>query len=91
MRLGTQLLVLIALSLFSMDFAAGQTQPTQKTTTPSQEAESGDREIGKSYATLRPEQQRLVDDFIRRYNQATGRTCSGASVRQSKAIGANDV
>ena len=28
--------------------------------------------MGKSYATLRPEQQRLVDDYVSRYNQATG-------------------
>ena len=29
-------------------------------------------ELGKSYASLRPEQKQLVDDFIRRYNATTG-------------------
>src|SRR5262245_19555839 len=30
------------------------------------------QEFGKSYATLRPEQKRLVDDLIRRYNVTAG-------------------
>jgi hypothetical protein len=29
------------------------------------------RQFGKSYATLRPEQKRLVDDYVRRYNETT--------------------
>jgi len=29
-------------------------------------------EFGKSYASLRPQQKKLVDDFIGRYNQTTG-------------------
>jgi hypothetical protein len=28
-------------------------------------------ELGQSYAVLRPEQKRLVDDFVRRYNETT--------------------
>ena len=72
MKLNARLIAPILFSFVAMDFFAAQTEPTQKNTTPSQEPESSDREIGKSYATLRPEQQRLVDDFVRRYNQATG-------------------
>src|SRR5262249_34506866 len=42
-----------------------QNRVNDERTEPSIEKEtrSGDREIGKSYATLRPEQKRLVDDF----------------------------
>jgi len=42
-----------------------QTKATQKTQQP--------QEFGKSYATLRPVQRRLIDDYIRRYNQTTGK------------------
>jgi hypothetical protein len=72
MGLKTQLVVSICFSLFATQLVAAQTLPIQKNATSSQKLESGDREIGKSYATLRPEQQRLVDDFVSRYNQATG-------------------
>ena len=72
MKQQTRLLLAIVLSLVSFDAVAAQTPPIQKNATPSQKTGSGDREIGKSYATLRPEQQRLVDDFVRRYNQVTG-------------------
>jgi len=43
----------------------------QKTSAPETNAEPT-REFGKSYDTLRPEQKKLVDDYIRRYNQTTG-------------------
>jgi len=33
---------------------------------------AGPKEFGKSYETLRPEQKRLVDDFVQRYNSTTG-------------------
>lgn len=72
MKLKTRLIVPILLSLFSVDSVVAQTPPIQKNATPLQNTGSGEREIGKSYATLRPEQQRLVDDFVSRYNQATG-------------------
>ena len=37
------------------------------------EASTGDNmELGKSYAALRPEQKRLIDDFIHHYNATTG-------------------
>ena len=72
MNLKARLIVLILLSFVAVEFVVAQTQPIQKNTTTPQKPESGDRAIGKSYATLRPEQKLLVDDFVRRYNQATG-------------------
>jgi hypothetical protein len=72
MKRKAQVIAAILLSFVGMGFVAARPRQTQKSTTPSQSPESADREIGKSYATLRPEQQRLVDDFVRRYNQATG-------------------
>ena len=51
----------------------GQTQPNSKkeSTNPTKEGDSR-QEIGKSYSSLRPEQRRLVDDYISHYNQTTG-------------------
>jgi hypothetical protein len=72
MKQKARLLVPLLFSLVSVDSVVAQTPPIQKNATSSQKSPSGDREIGKSYATLRPEQQRLVDDFVRRYNQVTG-------------------
>jgi hypothetical protein len=72
MKQKVRLILPVLLSLVSVDGIAAQTPPIQKNATPSQTTEGGDREIGKSYATLRPEQQRLVDDYVSRYNQATG-------------------
>ena len=71
MKLKARLIVSILLSLVSVDSVVAQTPPIQNAT-PSQNTGSGEREIGKSYATLRPEQQRLVDHFVSRYNQVTG-------------------
>jgi hypothetical protein len=62
---------LIVLSVVAVIFVGAQTQPSQPQT-PTQKAESGEREVGRSYATLRPEQKRLVDDFVMRYNRVTG-------------------
>ena len=45
--------------------------PAKPTSTPSAKTEHNE-EFGKSYATLRPAQRRLIDDYIRRYNQTTG-------------------
>src|SRR5215831_13394682 len=71
MKLKARLIVSMLLSLVSVDSVVAQTPPVQNAT-PSQNTGSGEREIGKSYATLRPEQQRLVDHFVSRYNQVTG-------------------
>ena len=48
--------------------SAGQEQKPAKATTPQPKA-SSPRVFGESYATLLPEQKRLLDDFVRRYNQ----------------------
>src|SRR6516164_3018031 len=60
--LGLVLLVLAALS--------AQNQTQAKTNTPHKEATSP-HAFGESYATLLPEQKRLLDDFVRRYDQTT--------------------
>jgi len=51
--------------------AAAQKQTPAKATPP-QKQTSSPREFGKSYVTLRPEQKKLVDDYVRHYNQITG-------------------
>jgi hypothetical protein len=71
MNLKAGLIVLILLSIIAVEFVVAQTQPIQNTTP--QKPEGEDRAIGDSYATLRPQQQRLVDEFVGRYNQATGK------------------
>jgi len=64
----------IASSLALFVLAAGmsaQKQTPAKATVPPKQA-SSPRAFGESYDTLLPEQKRLVDDFVRRYNQTTG-------------------
>lgn len=61
---------MIVLILFSVEVVIAQTQPSQKK--PAQKPKSETVELGKSYASLRPEQKQLVDDFIHRYNATTG-------------------
>jgi hypothetical protein len=53
-----------------MELPSAQTQPSEATT--QQKAKSSDQEMGKSYAALRPEQKRLVNDFVSHYSQTTG-------------------
>jgi len=54
--------------------AAGMSAQQQSPAKPtgSQEQGAREQEFGQSYATLRPEQQKLLVDFIRRYNETTG-------------------
>ncbi len=47
-----------------------ETEPA-KATAPANQS-SSTKEFGKSYATLRPEQKKLLDDYVSRYNQTTG-------------------
>ena len=64
----------IGVSLVSFSLAAAmsaQTQ-TQAKAAASQKQTSSPREFGQSYATLRPEQKKLLEDYIRRYNATTG-------------------
>ena len=68
------LVQVIALSLVIIGLVGGsaeQEQKPAKATTPQKQASSR-QAFGESYATLLPEQKRLVDDFVRRYNQTTG-------------------
>jgi hypothetical protein len=64
----------IALSLVIIGLVGGSTEQEQKpakATTPQKQANSP-QAFGESYATLLPEQKRLLDDFVRRYKQTTG-------------------
>ncbi len=72
MKRMAQLVVLVVCSLISVELLIAQTQPNQKKATAPPEPKSETLELGKSYAALRPEQKRLVDEFVRRYNAATG-------------------
>ena len=71
-RLAMKVRALIVLSLFAMRLVVAQTQPNQKKATPAQKPKSTTSQFGTSYASLRPEQKRLVDDYIRRINTTTG-------------------
>jgi hypothetical protein len=72
MKPQTRAIVILLATLAAMEVLPAQTQPDTKKPSPSQRTESGGPEIGKSYAMLRPEQKRLVDDFVSRYNATTG-------------------
>jgi hypothetical protein len=52
-------------------WATAQKQMPAKETAPKKQT-SSPREFGKSYVTLRPEQKRLVDDYVSHYNQTAG-------------------
>ena len=71
MKQTARLIVLIGCSLISVELVIAQTQSNQKAPT-AQKPKSKTLELGKSYAALRPEQKRLIDDFIRHYNATTG-------------------
>ena len=72
MKQMARLIVLIVFLLLPLDLVIAQTQPNQKEAATSQKPKSETLELGKSYAALRPEQKRLIDDFIRHYNSTTG-------------------
>ena len=72
MRVQVRLIVLSLFSFVAMELPGAQTQPSEKKATTPQKAKSNDQEMGKSYATLRREQKRLVDDYVSHYNQTTG-------------------
>lgn len=63
----------IGLGLVAIVLTAGtaaQNQTSTKTTS-SHNQTSSPRRYGESYETLRPEQKKLVDDFVRRYDTTT--------------------
>ena len=72
MKLMVRLIVLIVFSPVVVGLVIAQTQPNQKMPAARQKPKSETLELGKSYTALRPEQKRLVDDFVRRYNTTTG-------------------
>src|SRR6516225_1571574 len=49
-------------------------KPTPAKATTPQEQPTSPHAFGESYATLLPDQKRLLEDFARRYNQTTGST-----------------
>src|SRR5271166_1640763 len=72
MKQMARLIVLLVYSLIAVDLVIAQTQSNQKEAATSQKPKGETLELGKSYAALRPEQKRLIDDFIRHYNATTG-------------------
>jgi hypothetical protein len=71
MKRMTRLLRLILFSLAATGLSFPQPQPDQNATS-SQKPQSQALELGRSYVELRPEQVRLIDNFIRSYNSTTG-------------------
>ncbi len=72
MKQMARLILLIFFLHFPFDLVIAQAPPNQNKAGPSKKTKSETLELGKSYASLRPEQKKLVDDFIRRYNATTG-------------------
>ena len=72
MKRMARLFLLILFPLVATELVFAQTQPNQKKAATSQKPKGETLELGKSYATLRPEQVRLIDSFIRSYNATTG-------------------
>ena len=64
---------LIGLSLALIFLTAGEFPEQQlPAQTATQKQNGSPQNFGQSYSTLRPEQRKLVDDFVRRYNEDTG-------------------
>ncbi len=74
MKQMARLIVPIVFLVFPPALVVAQTQPDQKKAAPSHKPEGGTLELGRSYAELRPEQVRLINNFIRSYNATTGST-----------------
>ncbi len=72
MKRMARLIVFLVCSVISIELVIAQTQPNQNKAGTPQKPKSETLELGKSYAALRPEQRRLVDEFVRRYNATTG-------------------
>jgi hypothetical protein len=67
-----RLIIFVVISIASAEILTAQTQFKPEKNATSENAKSQTLELGKSYASLRPEQKRLIDDFIRNYNTTTG-------------------
>ena len=72
MKRMARLIVLIFFAGVAVGLVSAQPQANQKKAATSQKPKSETLELGKSYTALRPEQKRLVDEFVRRYNATTG-------------------
>jgi hypothetical protein len=73
MKIHPRGLVPVLAIFFAANAASAQGQgnsPKKSSVTPKQT--SSTQNIGQSYAKLRPEQRRLVDEFVRRYNATAG-------------------
>ena len=66
MKLTARVYVIVLTTFVAVGLAIGQKAPT----TPKDG--NGDQEIGKSFSKLLPEQERLVEDYIKHYNETTG-------------------
>jgi len=71
MKLNARAISIILAVFVATGPASSQEQTDPKHASVPQKGTSGMREFGKSYATLRPEQKKLVDDYVRRYNETT--------------------
>ncbi len=65
-----RLILIIAFLYFPFELVIAQ--PNLNEAASSKKTKNEALELGKSYASLRPEQKQLVDDFIQRYNATTG-------------------
>ena len=74
MKLRARPIVLVFFSFFlaAPKIVVAQTQPTSNKSAKPANSKGESLELGRSYDSLRPVQERLVDDFIRRYNATTG-------------------
>ena len=66
MKLCTRALMVFLGTVVTVNLTMGQKAPK------SPKGGNNGQEIGKSYSKLLPEQKRLVDDYIRNYNETTG-------------------
>ena len=62
MKRMARLILLIVFLHFPLELGIAQAQPNQNKAAPSKKTKSESLELGKSYASLRPEQKQLVDD-----------------------------
>jgi hypothetical protein len=72
-KLNSCVFLAVATTFGAASLAIGQTRPNPPKNGPEPDTKTNaSQEIGKSYARLLPEQRRLVDDYIRHYNETTG-------------------
>jgi hypothetical protein len=73
MKIHPRGLIPVLAIIFAANSASARSQansPKKSSATP--KPASSTQNLGQSYAQLRPEQRRLVDDFVRRYNATAG-------------------